>query len=69
MPIDPTGTSPVVTPSEQEPKKHHMRCKRDGCDSIYAIEVQIPTLTSSRMYRCAKCHHSHHVLTGGTFNY
>jgi len=69
MPIDPTGTAPGVTLTPMEPEPINMRCRRDGCDSILAVEIKIPNLESRRMYKCTKCHHTHGVPTGGSFNY
>lgn len=68
MPIDPTGTKPGLSPAEEEPKKVHMRCRRNGCDSILAVEVTTPD-NQNRLYRCAKCHHPAGVATGGSFNF
>jgi hypothetical protein len=71
MPIDPTGTAPGVSIPPKEQEKVHMRCKREGCDSILAFEVRLPELEGGarRMYRCVKCHHTQGVLTGGPFNF
>lgn len=68
MPIDPAGTKPGLTPSEDEPKKVHMRCRREACDSILAVEVSSPD-SPSRLYRCVKCHHPSGVAMGGSFNF
>lgn len=69
MPIDETGTAPGVPPRVEEEKSIHLRCKRDGCDSILAVEIKIPGLEGRHMYRCVACKHTHTVVTGGTFNY
>lgn len=69
MAIDETGTNTGLPPKEVEEKSIHLRCKRDGCDSILATEVKIAGLEGRHMYRCTKCKHTHVVMTGGTFNY
>ena len=66
MPIDPTGTAPGLAGSlEPEPKRLHMKCKNEGCDSIEVIEVQTPPGTGRHVYSCVKCHTTWGVLTGG----
>lgn len=66
MPIDPTGTQPGVTPAEQ-PKPFHMKCRREGCDSILATDVTPPGMPGKR-YQCVKCRHVWGVNPGGPFN-
>ncbi len=70
MTIDSTGTKPGLPAPQTEAteKKVFMRCKRDTCDSIEAIEVPYPADAPIRMYRCAKCHNPHTVQRGGSFN-
>ena len=71
MPIDPSGTTPglAVQPTEK-PQEINMRCKRDGCDSITAIEVKHPgSAAGRRMYRCVKCHTTWGVNTGGAVDF
>lgn len=72
MPIDPTGTSPTPTPSEQENPKINLKCRREGCDSITAEEIQVQgnnASTGRHMYRCIKCSMTFHTNLGGTFNF
>jgi hypothetical protein len=67
MQIDPSGTTPglAVQPTEKV-ETIHLRCKRDGCDSILAIEVKHPgSAAGRRMFRCVKCHTSWGIHTGG----
>ena len=54
MTIDSTGTKPglPVPQTEATEKRHFMRCKREGCDSMEAIEVPYPAEAPIRMYRC-----------------
>ncbi len=67
MPIDPSGTTPGLMPAGDKPKTVAIRCKRNGCDSIEAVEMPMPGNSGARLYRCAKCHQAHGVQTGGTF--
>lgn len=69
MPIDPTGTAPGILPEKPEQKKVFMKCKRNGCDSMEAIEMNVGAPLGQHLYRCAKCHHPHAIATGGTFSY
>ena len=71
MPIDPSGTTPgLATPSEDKPKEIHIKCKREHCTSITAIEVLHPGSASGhRMYRCVKCHTSWGINTGGPVSF
>ncbi len=65
MPIDPTGTSPHAVPEKPAEDVVNMRCRRDGCDSITAVQFQIPTQPGRRLYRCTKCRHSWGLNVGG----
>lgn len=67
MPIDPAGTTPgLAAPLASAPPTVHIRCKRNGCDSINAIEVKHPGSPSGRrLYQCVKCRTSWGVNTGG----
>lgn len=67
MPIDPAGTKPGLAPQEDGHRTVHMRCKREGCGSITAIEVSKPE-SANRLYRCTQCHFPVGVATGGAFN-
>ena len=67
MPIDPAGTAPGLTKTEEEVPKIHMRCKSDKCDSILAVEVKVPGQPSgSRLYRCCKCNRTSMIPVGGS---
>lgn len=65
MPIDPTGTKPGLQPQAEEPKKHNMRCKNKGCDSMEVYEITAPGMAGRHLYRCVKCHTTWGVVTGG----
>ncbi len=69
MAIDPTGTKPglPVKPADEIPTVN-MKCRRDGCTSILAIEVKQPAGFGRKLYRCVKCHHPASVMVGGSFN-
>jgi hypothetical protein len=73
MPIDPTGTSPEpVAEAPEEVQTVNLKCKRDGCDSMTAIELKIPghnAATGRHMYACKKCKLTWSVNIGGTFNF
>ena len=72
MPIDPTGTSPEPVAAAEEIPEINLKCKRDGCDSMNAIELKIPgngMTTGRHMYACKKCRHTWAVNLGGTFDF
>ncbi|MFA5054383.1 MAG: hypothetical protein WC565_10005 [Parcubacteria group bacterium] len=65
--IDPTGTQPgAVTPVE-EPRVVNMKCKTPECDSIQAIELDIPGVSRGQhMYQCVKCRRTWGTAVGGS---
>lgn len=65
MPIDPTGTKPGLQPQTEEPKRHNMRCKNKGCDSMEVYEITAAGNAGRHIYRCVKCHTTWGVVTGG----
>jgi hypothetical protein len=69
MPIDPSGTAPGLAANEKKPPVLHMRCNNMGCDSMTAIEIQIPGQERGhRLYQCCKCKHTRGLAVGGSFN-
>jgi len=70
MPVDLSGITPGTKKVENLPKKIHVRCKNPGCDSILAIEVEIPGQKGGgfRLYQCCKCKQSWNVTVGGYVN-
>lgn len=69
MPIDPAGTAPgLPVPTPPQPKQHHMKCRRDGCDSVLAIEITPPGM-SNHLYQCVTCKTTLGVTTGGSVNF
>ena len=71
MPVNPAGTSPgLSTPTAADLPKVHIKCKREACDSILAVEIKHAGMTGGRhMYQCAKCKSSWVVNTGGAANF
>lgn len=69
MAIDETGTKPGLPSKAEESKPVHMRCKREGCSSILAVEIKVAGMEGRHLYRCVKCNDTQGVVTGGTFNY
>ena len=66
MPIDPTGTKPQPLPAAPPALEEvSMKCRREGCDSITAFKVVIPSQPQIRMYRCVKCRHQWGINVGG----
>ena len=65
MPINPTGTNPQPVPQEPAPEELNMKCRRDGCDSISAVQMHIPGQPSRRLYACTKCKHTWGLNVGG----
>jgi len=65
MPIDPAGVKPGLVQSPDSPVQHHIKCKREGCDSILAIEIKIPNSGGRHLYQCVKCHTTWGINTGG----
>jgi hypothetical protein len=69
MPIDPTGIKPGLVPTAPPVKTIHLKCRRDGCDSILAIEMTNQNNAQGHhLYRCAKCNATWGIATGGSFN-
>jgi len=68
MPIDQEGTAPGLKATAKEPKQVHMKCKSDNCDSILAVEVELPGQAGSHVYRCVKCHRTWGIRTGGSID-
>lgn len=64
MPIDPTGTSPHPVEVAPKPKELSLKCRRPGCESITAVEIDIQNPTA-HMYRCVKCSMTWTISTGG----
>ena len=63
--FDPAGTKPGLRPQAPEPKRHNMRCKNKGCDSMEVFEMNIPNNAGRHVYSCVKCHTTWGVQTGG----
>lgn len=69
MPVDATGTSPGLAPTQPEEKVVNIKCRNPNCDSITAVEMQIPNQQGQRLYRCTKCNAVLGVNVGGAFNF
>lgn len=67
MPIDPAGTTPGIVKQEQTPAPVHMRCKNGNCDSMLAVEIDVPGQQSPghRMYQCCQCKRTSGIPVGG----
>jgi hypothetical protein len=67
MPIDPAGTIPGLKEKSKEIPTVHVRCRNSGCDSILAIEIEIPGQKGgSHLYQCCKCKRTWGVAMGGS---
>lgn len=69
MAIDPTGTQPGLASVPDQTKKVHVKCRREGCDSIEATVTVFPDQPGRQIFHCTKCHHAWGVNVGGTFQY
>lgn len=76
MTFDPKGTTPGLAQSAPlEPKVIHLKCRRDGCTSIRAIEinqgqqVEGTGAAHNRLYQCVECKHTWPMSVGGSVNF
>lgn len=68
MSFDPKGTAPgLAAGAKAEPTLHNMKCRKQGCNGMQAVAIEIPGQTS-RMYRCSTCNHTWGLNVGGAFN-
>jgi hypothetical protein len=70
MPIDPTGTTPGLSPKTKEEEKPLLlacRNKRRKCDSMTATKLDTGP-GGPRMYRCTECGHTWTINVGGAVN-
>lgn len=68
MPIDPAGTAPGLAPDNKPDDVVHMKCRREGCDSMTATIMKIPGQETVRRYICTACKHSWGLNMGGPIN-
>lgn len=68
MPIDPAGTTPGLAPGAKPDETVHLKCRREGCDSMTSVIVKIPGQEAQRMYRCTTCNHTWGLNVGGPVN-
>lgn len=59
------GTTPGLTQPES-PKALNLKCRRDGCKSITAIEITQEGFRGRR-YQCVDCKHTWVIDVGGSF--
>jgi len=75
--FDPKGTSPGLTQSAPErPKVFQMRCRRDGCTSARAVQIQAGprddeagVAPSQRLYQCVECKNTWAMAVGGAVSF
>ncbi len=68
MKIDHAGTTPGLVGQVAQQKTVNMKCKNQGCDSIEAVQVEIPGQPHQRVYKCVKCHRSWGANVGGSID-
>lgn len=70
--VDLAGVTPGLA-QRAAPKEQviNLKCRRDNCDSMRAVEIdlkEVPSQVGQRVYRCIKCGHTLVLRVGGPLN-